>query len=269
MFCGAQLLVASLRPADIGADHHAAAVLKLLVDRIRAAWPDVRVTVRGDSGFARWRLMRWCDRHDIRDILGLARNPVLEHAAAESVSQVATAHALDGRTHRVFGTVVPYAAKTWDRPRRVIIKAEHLAGPNGGKPNPRFVVTNLAGDARALYEDVYCQRGDMENRIKEQQLGLFADRTSCHKFAANQFRVLLAAVAYVLVDHIRRTALAGTELSRAQVGTIRLRLFRVWALVVTSVRRVVVRLAGGYPWADVFRHVAGVLGRPRPAADTG
>ena len=109
----------------------------------------------------------------------------------------------------------------------------------------------------------------MENRIKEQQLGLFADRTNCHKFAANQFRVLLAAAAYVLVDHIRRTALAGTERSRAQVATIRLRLFRVGAVVVTSVRRVVVRLAGGYPWADVFRHVAGVLGRPRPAADTG
>ena len=268
VFCGAQLLVAHLRPASRGAEHHAAAVLKLLVARIRAAWPGVRITVRGDSGFARWRLMRWCDRHDIRYIFGLARNPVLERATAESVSQVATAHALDGRTHRVFGTL-SYAARSWDRVRRVIVKAEHLAGPHGGKPNPRFVVTNVAGDVRGLYEDVYCSRGDMENRIKEQQLGRFADRTSGHKFAANQFRVLLAAVAYVLVDHIRRAALAGTELSRAQVGTIRLRLFRVGALIVTSARRVVVRLAGGYPWADVFRHVAGVLGRPRPAADTG
>ena len=175
------------------------------------------------------------------------------------MTQVATAHGIDGRTHRVFGTR-SYAAQTWDRARRVIVKAEHLAGPNGGKANPRFVVTNVASDARTLYENVYCQRGDTENRIKEQHLGLFADRTSWHRFVANPFRVLLGAAAYALVDQIRRTALAGTEMSRAQVSTIRLRLFRVGALVVTSARRVVVRLAGGYPWADVFRHVAGRWG---------
>jgi hypothetical protein len=240
VFCESQLLVAYLRPSDISGDHHTAAVLKLLVNRIRAAWPNVRITIRGDSGFARWRLLRWCDHNDIRYIFGLARNPVLERAAAEYQSQVATAYALDGQTHRVFETL-SYAAGTWDRPRRVIVKAEHLSGPGEGKANPRFVVTNLAGDARTLYEDVYCQRGEMENRIKEQQLGLFADRTSCHRFVANQFRVLLAAVSYVLIDHIRRTALVGTELSHAQVSTLRLRLFRVGGLVVTSVRRVVVR----------------------------
>ena len=135
-------------------------------------------------------------------------------------------------------------------------KAEHLRGVGEGKSNPRYVVTNLAGDARALYEDVYCQRGDSENRIKEQQLGLFADRTSCHAFVANSFRVLLAAAAYVLVEHIRRTALVGTELEKAEVGTIRLRLFRVAALVVTSVRRLVVRLSTSYVWRDVFAEVA-------------
>ena len=268
VFCGSQLLVAYLRPADVGADHHAAAILKLLIARLRRAWPDVRVTVRGDSGFARWRLMRWCDHHDIRYIFGLARNPVLERAAAESLGHARTAHDIDGRTHRVFAAV-SYAAQSWDRARRVIIKAEHLSGSNGGKANPRFVVTNLAGDARAMYEDGYCPRGDMENRIKEQQLGLFADRTSCHAFAANQFRVLLAAAAYVLVESIRRTALVGTEMSRAEVGTIRLRLFRVGALVRRTVRRVVVRIAGGYPWRDVFARVAAVLSRSRAAADTG
>ena len=143
--------------------------------------------------------------------------------------QVAEAHRLDGRSHRVFGTL-SYAAATWDRPRRVIVKAEHLRGAGEGKSNPRYAVTNLAGDARAIYEDVYCQRGDSENRIEEQQLGLFADRTSCHAFLANSFRVLLAA-AYGLVEHIRRTALVGTELEKAEVGTIRLRLVRVAGLV--------------------------------------
>ena len=144
----------------------------------------------------------------------------------------------------------------------MIVKAEHLRGAGAGKSNPRYVVTNLAGDARALYEDVYCQRGDSENRIKEQQLGLFADRTSCHAFLANSFRVLLAAAAYVLVEHIRRTALVGTELEKAEVGTIRLRLFRVAALVVTSVRRLVVRLSEGYVWRDLFALAARRLRLP-------
>ena len=253
--CGSRLLVAHLRPSNIGADHHAAPILKLLVTRLRQAWPTVKILIRGDGGFGRWRLMRRCDSDDIRYLFGLARNPVLERMSAEWLDWVRTAHAIDGRSHRVFGTLSS-AAKTWDRARRVIVKAEHLRGGNDGKSNPRCVETNLAGDARALDEDVYCQRGDSENRIKEQQLGLFADRTSCHAFVANTFRVLLAAAAYVLVEHIRRTALAGTELEKAEVSTIRLRLFRVAGLVVKSVRRLVVRLSTSYVWRDVFGLVA-------------
>jgi hypothetical protein len=266
VFCGSQLLVAYLRPANIGADHHAAAILKLLVTRLRHAWPHVRILVRGDSGFCRWKLMRWCDRHDVRYLFGLARNPVLERAAEPLMAHVAEAHRLDGQSHRVFDTV-SYAAQTWDRPRRVIVKAEHLTGGDDGKPNPRFVVTNLAGDPRDLYEaaDGYCGRGDMENRIKDQQRGLFADRTSCHDFVANQLRVLLAAAAYVLVDHVRRTALAGTDLERAEVGTIRLRLFRIGALVVKSVRRLRLRMATGYPWPELFRLAVRRLTVPRIA----
>jgi hypothetical protein len=267
VFCGSQLLVAYLRPANIGADHHAAAILKLLVTRLRQAWPDVRITLRGDSGFGRWRLMRWCDSHDVRYVLGLARNPVLERAAAEWLDQVRTAHDIDGHSHRVYGTLA-YAAQSWDRPRRVLVKAEHLRGPDGGKSNPRFLVTNCAGDPRVIYEGHYCPRGDMENRIKEQQLGLFADRTSCHAFAANQFRVLLAAAAYVLFDHIRRTALIGSELERAEVGTIRLRLLRVGALVQKTVRRIVVRIATGFPGQELFRRVAARLRRARHAVDS-
>jgi hypothetical protein len=264
--CGSRLLVAYLRPSNIGADRHAAPILKLLVARLRQAWPGIRILIRGDSGFSRWRLMRWCDANDIRYIFGLARNPVLERASREWVAWVRTAHALDGRTHRVFGTL-SYAAQTWDRPRRVIVKAEHLCGGEDGKSNPRYVVTNLAGDAKALYEHTYCARGDSENRIKEQQLGLFADRTSCHAFLSNTFRVLLAAAAYVLVEHIRRTALVGTELEKAEVGTIRLRLFRVAGLVVTSVRRLVVRLSMSYGWQHVFARAAQRL-RSGPRAET-
>lgn len=267
VFCGSQLLVAYLRPANQSADLHAAALLKLLVTRLRQAWPQVRITIRGDSGFARWRLMRWCDRHDVRYVLGLARNGVLERQAAEWLDQVRTAFAIDGHSHRVFGTL-SYAAQTWDRPRRVIVKAEHLRGGEDGKSNPRFVVTNCAGEPRALYEDYYCLRGDMENRIKEQQLGLFADRTSCHDFLANQFRVLMAAAAYVLVDHIRRTALVGSELERAEVGTIRLRLLRIGALVTRTVRRVVVRMASSFPAQDLFRRVTQHLQRPRAVLDS-
>ena len=267
VFCGSQLLVAYLRPANTGADHHAAAILKLLVARLRQVWPHVRITLRGDSGFCRWRLMRWCDSHDIRYVLGLARNAVLERAAAEWLGWVRTAHDIDGHSHRVYGTL-SYAAKSWDRPRRVIAKAEHLRGPGGGKSNPRFIVTNIAADPRVLYEEYYCRRGDMENRIKEQQLGLFADRTSCHDFAANQFRVLLAAAAYVLFDHVRRTALVGSELERAEVGTIRLRLLRVGALVQKTVRRIVVRIATSFPGQDLFRRVADRLRCSRPALDT-
>jgi len=264
--CGSRLLVAYLRPSNIGADHHAAPILKLLVKRLRQAWPTVKILIRGDGGFSRWRLMRWCDSNDIRYIFGLARNSVLERESKEWLDRVRTAHASDGQSHRAFGTL-SYAAKTWDRRRRVIVKAEHLRGGEDGKSNPRYVVTNLAGDARTLYEQTYCARGDSENRIKEQQLGLFADRTSCHAFLANAFRVLLAAAAYVLVEHIRRTALVGTELEKAEVSTIRLRLFRVAGLVVKSDRRSVVRLSTSYVWRELFVRVAQRL-QSRPRAES-
>src|SRR4029079_14047278 len=144
-----------------------------------------------------------------------------------------------------------YGAASWDRQRRVIVNAEHTAQG----PNPRFIVVNVPGDPQGLYEDVYCQRGDMENRIKEQQLGLFADRTSCHRFLANQFRLLLSSAAYVLVQALRRTALRGTDMERAQVGTIRLKLLKVAARVVVSARRVIFHLASSYPLAERFRAV--------------
>jgi Transposase DDE domain group 1 len=257
VFCGDELLVAYLRPSNIDASKHARAVLKLLVRRLRAAWPEVKITIRADSGFCRWRLMRWCDSQGIGYILGLAKNPVLERAARDEIERAERQFRRTGQPQRVFGSF-SYAAKSWDRRRRVIVKAEHTAQ---GK-NPRFVVANVPGDPQELYEDVYCQRGEAENRIKEQQLDLFADRTSCHRFVANQFRLLLSSAAYVLVQALRRTALVGTELAEAQVGTIRLKLLKVAARVVVTVRRVVFHLSSSYPYHAIFREVhARVMGR--------
>ncbi len=266
VFCGDELLAAYLRPSNIDAARHARAVLKLLVRALRAAWPEVRITIRADSGFCRWRLMRWCDSHGIGYVLGLARNPALQRDARDEIARAERQFQATGQPQRLFGSF-GYAAGSWDRSRRVIVKAEH----NTQGANPRFVVTNVPGDPQALYDEVYCQRGEMENRIKEQQLGLFADRTSCHRFLANQFRLLLSSAAYVLVQALRRMALAGTELARAQVGTIRLRLFKVAARVVVSARRVVFHLASSYPYQEVFRAVYTQLVEPPavPAVDGG
>ena len=250
VFCGHELLVAYLRPSNIDAFKHSRAVLKLLVQKLRAAWPDVKITIRADSGFCRWKLMRWCDRHGIGYILGIAKNPALERLAADEIATAARQFDRAGQPQRLFGSF-SYAAATWDRTRRVVVKAEHTA--KGA--NPRFVVTNVPGDPRELYEDVYCQRGEMENRIKEQQLDLFAGRTSCHRFLANQFRLLLSSTAYVLVQALRRTAVAGTELATAQIGTLRLKLFKVAARVVLSARRVVFHLASSYPYQELFRAI--------------
>ncbi len=248
--CGDELLVASLRPSNIDASRHARAILKLVVRRLRAVWPAVKITIRADSGFCRWRLMRWCDRNDIGYVLGLAQNSVLRTLARDELEWAAWLFERTGQEQRLFGSFA-YAAGTWDRRRRVIVKAEHTT--RGA--NPRFVVTNVPGEAQELYEQVYCQRGEAENRIKEQQLDLFADRTSCHRFLANQFRLLLCAMAYLLVQAVRRLALAGTELAAAQVGTIRLKLLKVAARVVRSVRRVVFHLASSYPYQELFVHV--------------
>ena len=258
VFCGHELLVPYLRPSNIDASKHTRAVLKLLVRKLRAVWPDLKITIRGDSGFCRWRTMRWCDSHGVGYIFGLAKNPALERHAADEMATAARRFALTGEPQRIFGSFA-YSADTWDRKRKVIVKAEHTAKG----VNPRFIVTNVPGAAQELYEDVYCQRGDMENRIKEQQLDLFADRTSCHRFLANQFRLLLSSAAYVLVQALRRTALSGTELATAQVGTLRLKLFKVAARVVLSARRVVFHLASSYPYKELFRAVFDRLTRER------
>jgi hypothetical protein len=255
VFCGDQLLAAYLRPSNIDGSKHTRALLKLLVRRFREVWPDVRIIVRGDSGFCRWRMMRWCENNSVFYILGLARNAVLEAMSEPFMQEAEAEHKRIGAKVRRFHEIM-YAAHTWDRERRVILKAEHLE--QGA--NARYIVTNLPDvTPQGAYDCLYTPRGDMENRIKEQQLYLFADRTSCHKFVANQFRVLLASAAYVLIEHIRRTALKGTELSRAQVSTIRLKLFKIAARVVPSVRRVIFHLSSSCPYQQLFRQVVARL----------
>ena len=254
VFCGGHLLCAILRPSNIDAAKYCRAVTKLLVERIRREWPDVKITIRGDSGFCRWRLMRWCEKHNVDYILGLGRNKVLERRIASLMEEAEAAFEATGQKQRLFGET-DYAAATWNRPRRVIMKAERL--PEG--PNRRFVVTSLTEEAGELYDDIYTQRGDMENRIKEQQLMLFADRTSCHDFLANQFRLLLSSFAYVLLHELRESHLAGTDLEKAQVNRIRLVLLKIAARVTVSVRRVVLHLASSCPFQNLFRRVAATL----------
>jgi len=252
IFCGEHLLCARLRPSDIDASTGSVKELERIVSAIRAAWPAVRIVIRGDSGFCREHIMRWCEENDVDFVLGLAKNDRLKREIEAELRQAEARFKETGEPARVFKDFMYQTRRSWTRPRRVVGKAEHLA--KGA--NPRFVVTSLSSEdypAQILYEQEYCGRGDMENRIKEQQLGLFADRTSCHKFVANQFRVLLASAAYVLIEHIRRTALKGTELAKAQVGTIRLKLFKIAARVVTSVRRVVFHLSSSCPYQPIFR----------------
>ena len=248
VFCGGHLLCALLRPANIDAAKHSRAIAKLLVTRIRHAWPEVKVTLRGDSGFCRWKLMRWCEKNNVNYIFGIGRNNVLERHIAPLMEEAEAGFEKTGEKQRCFSET-QYSAGTWDCERRVIMKAERLeAGPNR-----RFVVTNLSGDPQALYDETYTPRGDMENRIKEQQLMLFADRTSCHDFAANQFRLLLSSFAYVLLHTLRTDHLADTELATAQAHTIRVKILKIAASVTVSVRRVMLHLCSSCPYQSLFR----------------
>jgi hypothetical protein len=251
VFCGERLLVSYLRPSKIDGAKHAWAILALLVKRLRQAWPGVRIVLRGDSGFCRHKMLGWCARHDVGYIVGLAKNARLNDLARPWMEAAAKGFEVNGDKQRLFGEFT-YAAKSWKAERRVIARIEH--GAKGA--NPRYIVTNLEGRAQDLDENLYCQRGDMENRIKEQQLDLFADRTSCHGWWANQFRLLLSSLAYTLIETIRRLALKGTEIHRAQAGTIRLKLLRIGAVVIRNTRRVSLHLSSACPDKVLFHLVA-------------
>jgi len=260
VFCGEFLLAARLRPADIDGAAGTVPVLAQLVELIRTRWPNVRIVLRGDSGFCREAIMTWCENNGLDYILGLAKNPRLGGLIEDELAEAKRRYGETGEAARVFGEFGYRTLDSWSRLRRVVAKAEHLA--KGA--NPRFVVTSLScdrRDAQALYEKDYCARGEMENRIKEQQLYLFADRTSCETMRANQLRLYFSSVAYTLMQTLRRIGLKGTAMATARCDTIRFKLLKLGAQVRVTVRKVWVSFSQAYPYRQIFHEVLANLRR--------
>ncbi len=250
IFAGDQLLCARLRPSNQDASAGALEEVARIVAGLRQRWPEVKIVLRADSGFCREQLMGWCEQNHVDYLFGLARNQRLRRIIGKQMHQAQLEHEATAKAARVF-TEFDYQTRTsWSQPRRVVAKAEYL---DKGE-NPRFIVTSLPAQlwaAQDLYEKFYCARGEMENRIKE-QMCLFADRLSTDEMKGNQLRLYFSALAYTLVEALRRLALTGTAWAQARVDTIRLRLFKIGAIVQVSFRRVVLRMSSAYPWKDLF-----------------
>ncbi len=253
-FCGEHLLAAELRPSNIDGSCGTVELLERIVWSIRHRWPNTQIILRADSGFAREAIMAWCEANGVDYVLGLAKNSRLTAEIAEELAIAEDEHEETGKAARCFKDFQYCTRDSWSRERRVVGKAEHLDKGS----NPRFVVTSLPAqvwDARVLYENLYCARGEMENRIKEQQMCLFADRTSTRWMRSNQIRLWLSSLAYALMAALRRLGLAGTKMARSRCDTIRLKLLKIGASVRVSVRRVLVSLASGYPLQELFHRV--------------
>lgn len=253
IFAGEHLLCARLRTADRDGAAGSLEELERIVPRIRAAWPETRIVVRADSGFCREWLMSWCEEKGVEHVLGMARNDRLATAIEAELEEARLRHERSGRPERVFKSFSYRTRESWSKSRRVIGKAEHHARGS----NPRFIVTSFPEakqGGRELYEEVYCARGEMENRIKEQQLDLFADRTSCHVMRANQVRLYISSFAHVLLSELRRIGLEGTEMARAQCGTIRLKLLKIGARIRVTVRRIWISMSESWPHREVLLH---------------
>jgi hypothetical protein len=250
IFAGDQLLCARLRPANQDAAAGSVDEASRIVEQLRERWPEVKIVLRADSGFCREALMAWCERNHVDYLFGLQRNQRLRRIIGAEMHQAHMLHQATGKAARVFAEFDYQTHKSWSRARRVVAKAEHL---DKGE-NPRFVVTSLTPDkwaAQDLYEKFYCARGEMENRIKE-QMCLFADRLSTDEMKGNQLRLYFSALAYTLVEALRRLALKGTEWAQAQVDTIRLKLLKIGAIVRISARRIVLQISSAYPWKDIY-----------------
>lgn len=257
IFSGEHLLCARLRTAGQDASAGSSEEVERIVKQIRQAWPQVRIILRADSGFCREELLQWCEKNSVDYVLGMARNERLRGLIEEEMAEATRQHEQTQQPARVFAEFSYRTHKSWSRKRRVVAKAEQLEG----KENPRFVVTSLQAQdwpAQRLYEELYCQRGEMENRIKE-QLTLFAARVSAETLAANQVRLYLSALAYVLVHGLRRLGLQGTEWARAQAPTIRLRLLKIAARIRITARKVWISLASSFPLQNIFAHAWGQL----------
>lgn len=250
VFCGDHLLRARLRPANIDGSAGSLAEVKAVVAQLRVKWPRTQIILRADSGFCRDELMSWCEANGVDYVFGFARNDRLRELIEPQMQQAQAEHARTGKAARIFTEFEYQTRDSWSRARRVVAKAEQIEG----KENPRYVVTTLgaqAWPARRLYEKLYCERGEMENRIKE-QMSLFADRLSAETMRSNQLRLYLASLAYVLVHGLRRLALKGSRWAEAQVGTIRLRLLKVAARVRVTARRIWVSYSSAYAWRELF-----------------
>jgi Transposase DDE domain group 1 len=253
IFCGDHLLCARLRPANQDAAAGAVGEVQRIVEQVRQRWPEVEIVLRADSGFCREELMAWCECNRAGYVLGLARNPRLRALIDAPMEEAKALHQSTGEAARVFSGFQYSTLKSWSCERRVVAKAEYL---DKGE-NPRFVLTSLAADEwpdRELYEKLYCARGEMENRIKE-QMCLFADRLSTKQMHSNQLRLYFSALAYTLMEALRRLGLEGTEWAQAQVDTIRLRLLKIGTVVRVSVRRVLLQFSSSYPWQAIFGQV--------------
>jgi hypothetical protein len=260
-FCDGWPLLALLRPSNIDASAGTVEQLSRIVPKLRQAWPQVRIIVRGDSGFCRESILKWCEEQGVDYVFGLAKNQRLLKIIGKELHDAQELFEQTRTSSRVFKDFTYRTHKSWSQSRRVIGKAEHLAKGS----NPRFVVTSLSEhhrEAKSLYEDLYCARGEMENRIKEQQLFLFADRTSTHGLRSNQLRVLFSTMAYTLHQALRVFGLKGTSLARAQVNTIRTKLLKIGGRIRVSVRRVVLSLSQAYPYQELFEQVLLNLRRP-------
>ncbi len=258
IFCGRDLLAARLQPANIDGAACAVEELMRIIAQIREAWPDVKIEIRGDGGFCRDELKSWCELNDIGYVIGLPQNSRLRDKASPAMAEARRRSEISNKAERVFTEFTYRTRDSWSCERRVIAKAEYLPGKDGasGKTNFRFIVTSrkrIAFEAQEIYEEVYCARGDMENRIKECQLDLFSDRTSTHDMASNQLRLWFSSLAYILVNALRRIGLSGTKLAKAMPGTIRLKLFKIGALVTKSVRRIKLALASNCPNKELFK----------------
>jgi hypothetical protein len=251
IFCGEQLLLCRLQTSHVDGAAHAVVEVRRIVEQIRSKWPEVEIVLRGDSGFCREVIMRWCEENGVFYIFGLSTNARLDRMIRKSMNKSCRRYHAKGKANRRYRGLWYRTRETWSQKRWVVGKAEYLEKGE----NPRFIVTNLKGQGvgnQKLYEEIYCARGEMENRIKEQQMGLFADRVSAAKMRSNQLRIYFSGIAYILMETLRRLGLSGTDYERAQCTTIREKILKIGAQIKLSVRRIVLSLASGYPYKEVL-----------------
>jgi hypothetical protein len=250
VFCGDDLLVSYLRPSNIDGAKHAWAILSLLVKRLGQVWPNTNIIFRGDCGFCRDAMLLWCERHGVQFIVGMPKNKRLERAIEKDVARAKELFEQTGKIQRIH-TRFEYAAKSWKVKRTMVARIEY----NKHGASVRFIATNVNGYSKRLYDKLYCPRGDMENKIKQQKLDLFSDRTSCHLFVSNQMRLIFSSFAYILIQALQDKVLKGTEIAKAYAGTVRNHLFKIGAVITRNTRRVRVMMSSAYPRQELFQKV--------------